>query len=771
MQALHSPVLRDLVLVGGGHSHVMVLRQFAMQPEPGLRITLLGSDVDTPYSGMLPGYIAGHYGFDDVHIDLFRLCAFAGVRFIRGAVTGLDRQRQRVLLRDRPPIAYDWLSINTGSTPDTRRVPGATEHSIPVKPIAAFNQRWLAVLAQMEQQPAPRTLTVVGAGAGGVELLLAMQYRLQQTLRARGLPLDWLRFVLVTSSAHILPTHNARVRARFLRELQARGIEVHTQTEVARVSAHAVHTQDGRTLASDHTFWVTQAGGPDWLRGTGLALDAHGFIQVNEYLQTLSDPRIFAAGDVAAFGPRALEKAGVFAVRMGMPLARNLRRSLHGQPLHAYRPQRHWLSLISTGERYAVASRGALGFWGRWVWRWKDHIDRRFMQQFQQLPPMTQTPSAPPSTSSTRAMLLTPAEVAQAESASRMRCGGCGAKVSASIIHRTLRQLRPLERDDVLLGLHAGDDAAVVRIPPGQAVVHTVDFFRSFIDDPYLFGKIAANHALGDIFAMGATPQTASAILTLPPGLHQQLAEQLLHIMSGAVEVLNAAGCSLVGGHSGEGQELALGFAINGLIDESLHGLLRKSSPQAGDCLVLTKPLGTGTLLAAHARHQAQGRWISAALDSMQVSSQRAAHLLHQHGARCCTDITGFGLAGHLLELLGPSDSDIPLSAELYLDALPLLAGAVQCLQAGIQSSLHTANMENQDAIANGSAYLNHPAYSLLFDPQTAGGLLACVPPQQVSNCLQALKSEGYKQACVMGRITQSSHPEAWRIQLVGLPS
>ncbi|MEY4979184.1 MAG: selenide, water dikinase SelD [Pseudomonadota bacterium] len=764
MQATSHPVLRDLVLVGGGHSHVMVLRHLAMQPEPGLRVTLICTDVDTPYSGMLPGYIAGHYGFDDVHIDLFRLCAFAGVRFIQGRVNGLDRQQRRVLLHQRPAIAYDLLSINTGSTPHTRQVMGADEHSIPVKPIAGFNQRWLALLAQVQTLSQALTITVVGGGAGGVELVLAMQYRLRQCLHEQGRPAHGLRFVLLNAGPCILPTHNPRVRARFVRELQQREVQVHTQAEVCRVEAKALHTRDGRRFATDHSFWVTQAGGPAWLSDTGLALDDSGFIRVNEYLQTLSDPRIFAAGDVAAFTPRPLEKAGVFAVRMGMPLAHNLRRSLHGQPLKAYRPQRHWLALISTGARYAVASRGPLGFWGAWVWRWKDQIDRRFMRPFQQLPVMAAShgPTRPVT------LPLTAAETQEMQAASHMRCGGCGAKVSASIISRTLRRLQPIANDDVLLGLHAGDDAAVVRVPPGKAMVHTVDFFRSFLDDPYLFGKIAANHALGDIFAMGAQPQTATAILTLPPGLQHQVSEQLLHIMTGALDVLNAAGCSLVGGHSGEGQELALGFAINGLIDEPLQGLMRKGCPQVGDCLLLTKPLGTGTLMAAHARHQARGRWIAQALTQMQTSSQNAAHILHQHGARCCTDVTGFGLLGHVLELLGHADPPIPMAAELHLNALPVLDGALQTLQSGIQSSLHAANRESQHVISNVTDFMHHPAFPLLFDPQTVGGLLACVPPQQVSACLSTLQEAGYCHASVIGCITAASSHQPERIRLTG---
>lgn len=771
MQFSEQPVLRDLVLVGGGHSHVGVLRMFAMKPEPGVRITVICTDIDTPYSGMLPGYISGHYSFDEVHIDLGRLCAFAGARLYRDEVVGIDRQNQKVICRNRPAVAYDALSINIGSTPQVQHVAGAQALAVPVKPIAQFNQRWLALLEKARQWPSHRgrmTIAVVGGGAGGVELVLSMQYRLRNELKAMGRSPETLKFVLLTSGETILPTHNPGVRERFAQVLRDRNIDVHTQSEVVQVSPGCLHTKNGRTYDADETMWVTQAGGPTWLQSTGLTLDGQGFILVNPQLQSLNDPLVFAAGDIASFADRPLEKAGVFAVRMAKPLATNLRRILLGQKLLAYQPQRHWLALISTGNRYAVGSRGRWGFGGELVWRWKDRIDRQFMRRFTELPAMD--PSQPGINARTaihsmgqllrdiRAQGKAPAtrltlsseESLQAISAMAMRCGGCGAKVGATVLSRALGSLRPVERADVLIGLHAPDDAAVVRVPPGMAMVHTVDFFRAFMDDPYLFGKVAANHALGDIFAMGAEAQTATAVVTVPPGLESKVEDLLMQMMGGAIEVLNAAGCALVGGHTGEGHELALGFAINGLIDEKMDGLMRKGGMQPGDVLLLTKPIGTGTLFAAHARHAAKGRWIDAALQSMVQSNQLGAQVLRAHGATACTDLTGFGLLGHLVEMTRPSGVD----AELQMSTLPLLDGAVDCVKAGIVSSLQPANVRLRRALRNADEFVHDPRYPLLFDPQTAGGLLASVPAAQAQACVQALQAAGYVHTAIIGRIT-----------------
>lgn len=772
MKSSTGPVLRDLVLVGGGHSHVVVLRMFAMRPEPGVRLTLVCTDVDTPYSGMLPGYVAGHYEFDEVHIDLLRLCAFAGARFVHAEVTGIDRENREILLRGRPALPYDLVSINIGSTPQMASIPGAREYCIPVKPIAQFNRSWLTLLDEAKnpsKSSKPLThIAVVGGGAGGVELALSVQHRLRQELTRNGDDPDRIRFTLLTSGDTLLPTHNPRVQRHMMHLLESRGIQVVTGSKIVQVQAGSLMASDGRHFASDRTLWVTQAGGAPWLAPTGLALDAHGFIRINHYLQSVSDPEIFAAGDIASFEDRPLEKAGVFAVRMGRPLALNLRLALRGQPLRAYDPQRHWLALIGTGDQHAVASRAGFNTSGRWVWRWKDWIDRRFMQRFNALPRMQQVarhqslwarlyeaitsglPAAAQTASAPSRLRLSGEESLQALSAIAMRCGGCGAKVGATVLSRALAELSPVQRDDVLVGLHAPDDAAVLNIAPHQALVHSVDFFRAFIDDPYLFGRIAANHALGDLFAMGATPQSATAIVTVPPGLERKTEDLLRQMMQGALEVLNESGCALVGGHTGEGQELALGFAVNGLIDRTLAGLTRKAGMQPGDLLILTKPIGTGTLFAAHAQHAARGRWIIAALETMQQSNRLAAEILRAHGVHACTDLTGFGLLGHLVEMTRPSGVDATIS----LSALPLLAGATDCIRAGITSSLQPSNLRLRRAIRNPDHFREDPRYALLFDPQTAGGLLASMPSGQAEACLADLRAAGYQHSACIGRIS-----------------
>lgn len=749
MQQPDAPILRDIVLVGGGHSHVVVLKRFAMNPEPGVRLTLICRDTHTPYSGMLPGYIAGHYAYDDVHIDLRRLAEYAGARFFSDEAIGIDHQQQKVICRSRPPVPYDQLSINTGSTPRVDQVAGAAEHLVPVKPIHRFNDRWQTLLERIKQNSGTTRVAVVGGGAGGVELLLAMQYRLRKELSELGRDPDELAFSLFTRSAQILPTHNLKVQSHFQRTLIERSVVVHTGSEVVAVDSGRLQTAKGDWYQADEIVWVTNAGGANWLRDTQLDLDSDGFIKVGDTLQSLSDPKVFAAGDIASQVNHPREKAGVFAVRQGRPLADNLRALVIGRAPKPYKPQASWLALISTGDRHAVASRGSLYFAGAWVWRWKDWIDRRFMAKFSDFPPMKGGAMQAPKASR---VPLDQEENAQAISAIAMRCGGCGAKVGASVLSRALATLTPVEKDEVLVGLHAPDDAAVVRVPAGKDVVHTVDFFRAFIDDPYIFGKVAANHALGDIFAMGAEAQTATAVATVPQGLEAKVEDTVFQMMQGALEVLNDANCALVGGHTGEGRELALGFAVNGLIDSEGDQALRKGGLKAGQVLILTKPMGTGTLFAAHAKLGAKGRWIDAALVSMCQSNRQGAACLREYGATACTDLTGFGLLGHLVEMTRPSEVD----AELDLASLPLLEGAEETIAAGIVSSLQPANVRLRRAIKNQADWVDHPRYPLLFDPQTAGGLLASVPAEQAEDCVSALQAMGYERATIIGRVLES---------------
>jgi len=292
----------------------------------------------------------------------------------------------------------------------------------------------------------------------------------------------------------------------------------------------------------------------------------------------------------------------------------------------------------------------------------------------------------------------------------------------------------------VLIGLDAPDDAAVMLPPPGFALVQSVDHFRSFIDDPFVFGEIAAAHALSDLHAMGARPWTALAVAAVPYTAPEKMRTELADMLHGASGVLAADGCALVGGHSAEAAESALGFAVTGLADPDR--LLRKSGLRPGDALVLTKPLGTGIVLAGHMRGLARAAWLQAAIASMRTSNAAASRMLREHGAVACTDITGFGLAGHLLEMLRASG----VGAVVWPDRLPALPGALELAAQGVASTLAPDNRR----LLPGAGSDAHAA--LLFDPQTSGGLLAGIAPERAEACVLALRTSGVD-AAIVGRI------------------
>ncbi len=375
-----SAARRQLVLVGGGHAHVCVLKRLA-RVLSGWEVTLVGKDVLTPYSGMIPGYIAGHYSLEEVHIDLVPLARHAHARWIHDEVIGLDTERRELRTRDDRVVPYDLLSLNTGSTPRLSAV-GATDHAVAVKPIARLAERWQQLLERVQRHRGAMTLAVVGAGASGVEMVLSMQHSLAQRWRALGHADETLHFRLFSATPEILPTHPPKMRRLVEGILERRGITVHREARVQEVHNRKVVCATAEEFEADEVLWATEAGAAPWLVDSGLDLDEGGFVRVTQSLQSCSHPQVFAAGDVASVVDHPCEKAGVFAVRQGPLLEQNLRRFAAGQPLHSKVPQRHFLSIVSTGRRHAVAARGAWCVAGGWVWYWKRWLDQRFMNRF-----------------------------------------------------------------------------------------------------------------------------------------------------------------------------------------------------------------------------------------------------------------------------------------------------------------------------------------------------------------------------------------------------
>jgi len=714
------PEGQHLILAGGGHSHALLLRRWAMQPRqrPRAWITLVSRSSTALYSGMVPGLVAGLYSHQQGAIDLRHLAQQAGVNLIVAEISGLDLDGQRLLLQGRPPLRFDWLSLDVGAETNSEATATA---ALPVKPLEPF-------LSWCAQQQDTHAVRVLGSGAAAVEVALA--------LRARGLR-PWLQ-----THARGLDLGSIRANKLLARVLLEAGI-------VCQGSSAA----EGASGAMP-TIACTGSRAPHWLAGGGLPTGERGRVQTAATLQVLGRPAIFATGDCAVIAANPRPPSGVWAVRAAPVLAINLQRALTGRPLRRWRPQRRALQLLGDGG--AAGAPRAIALWGplalgpsRWLWQIKDRIDRRFM-----------------------AGLESGGSAMAGADANAMACRGCAAKVGAATLETALQQLEsPGGRSQQARQPLDQDDAAVVGSGPGgQWLLQSVDGFPALVSDAWLNGRLTTLHACSDLWACGAQLESAQAVVTLPV-LGPRLQSDLLHqTLAGVRSVLDPLGARLIGGHTLEARDaiagagLSLVLTVNG---SAPAGRLWPKGPlQPGDALILVRPIGTGVLFAAAMAGAAQAGWIDGALAVMQQSQAPLVALLAAHSCRACTDITGFGLLGHLGEMLAPAGDGATThqatETRLHLDTSALAAlalpGALELLEAGHASTLAPANGRAL-TLLEGPVALREPASAallqLLIDPQTCGPLLAALPATRAPKALAALHHLGFDQAAVIGQVME----------------
>jgi len=695
------PPKHHLVLAGGGHSHALLLCMWAMDPKrrpAGSLISLVSRHSTALYSGMVPGLVAGLYRQDECAIDLRRLCARAGVAFVLAEISGLDLERQELLLEGRPGLRFDRLSLDLGAV--TASDPGGGR---PVKPLAPF-------LAWLGSLPPGAPIRIRGGGQAAVEVALA--------LAARGFAPE----LLLRSESLSLGSRSANRAGEGL--LAAASIPLRRQ----------VPGDAPADLA------CTGSRAPAWLAASGLPVEAaSGRVLTEPSLQVLGHPRLFACGDCGLLASDPRPAAGVWAVRAAPTLAANLQRSLE-QPerrLRPWRPQARALQLLGDGG----IRRGrpqALALWGPlalgpspWLWIWKERIDRGFMQRFESLAPMAAGAASEP-----------------------MACRGCAAKLAASPLASALARLSGSPANPP-----QPEDAALVTTTAGEELLlQSVDGFPALVDDPWLNARLTTLHACSDLWACGARVTSVQALVTVPEAGPRLQEELLLQSLAGVRSVLDPLGASLIGGHTLEGRDgagLALALTVNGTV--APQHFWPKGPLNPGDLLLLSRPIGTGVLFAAAMAGAAEAAWIDDALALMQQSQAELVQILRAHGCRACTDITGFGLLGHLGEMVAAAGPGIA-SAGVELDgsAIPALAGSLELLAQGHASSLAPSNASAL-ALLNGPIRLKAPLSAaqmgLLIDPQTCGPLLAALPTEQAPDALAAMRATGFAHAAVIGRV------------------
>lgn len=717
-------IQKNIVLVGAGNAHLRFLKMHEMAPIPGVTVTLINDMPVVPYSAMVPGYITRDYQKKDVTIDLVRLCANLGVRLVVADAEGMNTENNLIQCKNRPDIRYDVVSLGIGSLPiipESLRIAG---NSIPMRPLGQLIQQLDLIEEQLRINPKAYNLVLVGGGASGCELSLAIGKRFANY--------PSLQITLIHNQSRLMNGFPEKVAKQFLKLMIDRGIKVYLESQISGGNENFLDMGQGNRLAYDAVIWATNAGASNIISKSGLTTNPDGFLLVKDTLQSVSEPSVFGTGDcISLQNHPGLSKNGVYAVRQGLILFENIRNFLFDRSLIPFKPQRICLSMLNTSDSEGILSYGPISWKSRLIRKLKDYIDRRWMENFQTL----QAADTPINVSAN-----TPA----------MRCGGCGSKVAGDVLSAVLKRIDTGKDQRILFGCDAADDAAVYRMQPelygkdpsSLVEVQTVDHFKSFTDDPYLFGQVAALHAVSDLYAMNARPFSALAIATLPYGRGPIQEGMLFELLTGAVTVLRRLGITLAGGHTTEGSELALGFSVTGFAEEDR--LFTKSRLQTGDCLVLTKPIGTGALLAAWMRGECNAEWLVPLKNGMLQANDKAAQVFAKFQVSSCTDVTGFGLAGHLLEMLDASD----VSASLDYDSVKCYPGFLNLAKSGILSTLHPDNAKTGCRIL-----CQEKPPEWLFDPQTSGGLIAGVKEKDLSAVLKDLHGFGYTEACCIGKI------------------
>ena len=708
-----------LILAGGGHCHALLLRRWAMQPQtrPNRQIILVSCNGVALYSGLVPALIAGVASREQASINLRWLAQQAGVAFVQATITGLNPQ-EHLRLHNRPNLPFAHLSLNLGAV--TRRQ--GYRDAISIKPLEPALK---AISAQdsLGNDANAEPFHCVGAGLAAVEICLALRQRWVQR------PLS-----LHTGGRVLSPS-----MVRALRE------------------AH-IKLSDAPAPDATNTLLCIGSEIPSWLSESGLRCDSNGRVFTRPTLQTLHYPRIFAAGDCAVIQESERPPSGVWAVRAAQPLANNLERFGRGQSLLTWRPQHRALQLLglSIGSR-----REAWLLWGSiclgphpWLWRWKQQLDHRFMGRFRVQAAMSSDP--------------------RGQATQSMACRGCAAKLPADPLQQALSNCESGE-----LASQPEDAHPLTSNTEGGTLLASVDGFPALISDPWLNGRLTTLHACSDLWASGARVSTAQAIVTVPAVSSVVQVDLLSQTLAGVRSALTEQGACLIGGHTLESRQAStLPAALDLQVSLSVTGNTptgqqpwSKGGIKPGDHLLLSRPIGTGVLFAAAMQGAGSASDLDQVLNQMQCSQhatlEQLLSLQKQHPGciHACTDITGFGLLGHLNEMVAASDS---VTIELWIDQLPILPGAMALLQAGISSTLAPANRRalaslgsQVHALKAGRDHSNKldPALeTLLIDPQTCGPLLVSVAPSIANTLL----NENPERWWSIGRNNSLPHSQHW---------
>ena len=661
---VNNKIEKNLVLVGGGHSHLNVLKSLTMNPIKNCRVTVVSNVYETPYSGMLPGYFENIYSYNDIMFDLYKICSIAGFRFIKSFVTGINGKKKILTFTNRPPLSFDYLSINIGISNNTKRIVNANKYALTLKPISKIKYH------ELTQELENKKIGIIGGGPAGVEVSLA--------LKKRYVNIDILLF---SGSNGILPNYEKSVKNKIIKILALAKIKIITDGPVKKITQNSIITSSNHFKKIDRILLSTEGVPPDWLKKTDLKISKDGFIETNKKLQT-NFKNIFASGDIIKFSDKKLLKSGVYAVKSGNYLKKNIRNFILKRSLHNYVPQKNYLSIIGLSNGQALAYKYKFHLISKFSFKIKKLIDLNFMKKFK---------TYDKNNSNSNKSFF-------------MDCKGCAAKVDISSLKKGLPKKITEKSEDANI------------IDRENKLVQSIDMINSIVTDPYLLGKISANHALSDIYASLSKPLTASMILQLPKSSEEIYAQDLDQIYSGARSVLESNSCKLTGGHTmiGEDKQPVVGFSIIGK-----KYPLTKKIINNNDKVFLTGKIGVGLIFAGVNSNVINSSYLDNVINQLEEGNKNIGKLFEVIKPIDATDITGFGLCNHLLNLKNRHSKINGIT--ILKNKVSLFEGVYECLKRNINSTFYEQNLKN----AAGKIFFKNKSLidRALFDPQTVGGI------------------------------------------------
>ena len=723
--------IKRLVLVGGGDAHLHILRQFGNKPFPHLQIYFISDSFYKTHNKMLAGYIAGHFSFAESHIDLVALANRSGIHFIHNSLKKIDIIGKVITLDNEEEIFYDLLSLNLDSQiscPQTI-IPAA---AISIRPLTEFFKNLDQLINETIQKNKVYQLVIVGSEIDAIEITLAIQYRILEELNKNVKALETFQIAIFTHENKILSQLNSRARNIFSTILKKKRVTVFTNQQITSVGKDSLIYENKNVFNTDKVLFCTQEGSYKCLQNSNLQLDENGFVCVNNYLQSVSSSDIFASGDIASIENQKISKIESYATKQGIILYKNIKNYLEEKKLKKYIPKKSHFFCVSTGNKYTMLLWKNLHLKGRLIWKFKKIKDTNFIRKYNNTNFIENK---------------------------KIRLGVSFFKKNKTIGCPSFNNLattkelstRLLDQSLEKLSQHFSSKNSIFSEKKfsttnncnlGQKkYLQSIHFLNECLPDPYLFGKLVVNHCISSIYAKGAKPINAFSIVSLKKAADSIVKDSFEKMLLGASECFSEHKVKIMGGHSLQGEEEnGLGFSVIGTAETN-----PKIAIEYGQSLVLTKPLGTESLLLALHQNKIKGSWYENLLQHFSLSNRMAAEILKKFNYSFCSYISRQGFLDSIFHSLPPS-----YHLEIIACKLPFLDGFEE-----LNSSTKEINFsENKMSYFKDiSIKFSNTQYNTFFEPQTCGGFAIILESKNATNLVNQLRAAGYHKATIVGKI------------------